>query len=229
MIIGINGKIGSGKDTVANMILDNIAPFYQNTFIQSDIHKFAGPLKRIASILTGVPVEQFEDQEFKKTQMPPEWGDMTYRTFLQRLGTEAIRDNIHTNAWVNAALSGYTGGDGSQLDLDSFRRYVGQMWLMTDMRFTNEYEACKSRGITVLVRRPSLPVDPNPHISETQLDHIQDWDIIVENDGTLDDLEKTVQSSVIRTIYERIDEYFDKIIEASGNKDIHWTKGVYSK
>ena len=31
-----------------------------------EIKKFAGKLKQIASLLTGIPIEKFEDQEFKK-------------------------------------------------------------------------------------------------------------------------------------------------------------------
>ncbi len=41
-------------------------------------------------------IENFEDQEFKKLDMSPEWG-MTYREFLQKLGTEAMREGLHTN------------------------------------------------------------------------------------------------------------------------------------
>jgi hypothetical protein len=62
----------------------------------------------------------WEDQEFKKQYMPEDWrkttgimseqglGElMTYREFLQRLGTEAMRDGLHTNVWVNALFSDY--------------------------------------------------------------------------------------------------------------------------
>jgi hypothetical protein len=70
------------------------------------VKKFAGKLKQIASLLTGIPVEKFEDQEFKKLDMNPEWG-MTYREFLQNLGTEAMRDGLHTNVWVNALFADY--------------------------------------------------------------------------------------------------------------------------
>jgi hypothetical protein len=103
MIIGINGKIGSGKDTIGDIIqkicITNDGPEFE-------VKKFAGKLKQIASLLTGIPVEKFEDQEFKKLDMNPEWG-MTYREFLQNLGTEAMRDGLHTNVWVNALFADY--------------------------------------------------------------------------------------------------------------------------
>lgn len=154
MIIGINGKIGSGKDTVGKIIqylvanknlpknmqycsleeLDNGNEFYSNW----EVKKFAGKLKTIASLLTGIPVEKFEDQEFKKQEMSEEWWykniydagwdkkwtketinypthtsteshivKTTYRQFLQNLGTEAMRDGLHSNVWVNALFSDY--------------------------------------------------------------------------------------------------------------------------
>ena len=66
MIISISGKIGSGKDTVAEIIK-------QMSFDKPwEIKKWAGKLKEVATILTGIPVEKFEDQEFKQTFNPKE-------------------------------------------------------------------------------------------------------------------------------------------------------------
>ena len=140
MIIGINGKIGSGKDTVGSIIqyltdknvttetfefwyASNLYSVYQSTGI-FQIKKLAGKLKTTASLLTGIPVEKFEDQEFKKTYLSEEWnshynipfsgpdfvehdGRMTVRELLQKLGTEAMRDRLHTNVWVNALFADY--------------------------------------------------------------------------------------------------------------------------
>src|SRR6187549_2106853 len=119
MIIGISGYIGSGKDTIGSIIQAEAVEDWE-------IKKFAGKLKQIASLLTGIPVQKFEDQEFKKTYLGEEWsifepsgpltnspfvaGEMklmSIRTFLQRLGTEGIRTGVHTNAWVNALFADY--------------------------------------------------------------------------------------------------------------------------
>ena len=88
MIIGINGKIGSGKDTVGKIIQWLTKPELDGQYIGFQtyddytleklspfkIKKFAGKLKQIASLLTGIDVEKFEDQEFKKTYLSEEWG-----------------------------------------------------------------------------------------------------------------------------------------------------------
>lgn len=185
MIIGISGYSGSGKDLVGTII-------QEISLNKWDIKKWAGKLKTIASILTGIPVENFEDQEFKKTLLGPEWGTvkdiplngvpvfadiqfnslMSVRDFLQKLGTDAIRDNLHENTWVNATLADYTNESN---------------WIITDTRFPNEAEAIKKAGgIVIRINRPGIqPI--NPHPSETSLD---DWefDAVINNDGDVADI-----------------------------------------
>lgn len=200
-IIGISGKINSGKDTVGKIIqyltfdwknnyINKIPTFKEFLKYEQDggykvgynmwtpptwvIKKFAGKLKQIASILTGIPIENFEDQEFKKTEMDDVWAingmPITVRQFLQRLGTEAIRDNLHPNAWVNALLANYKGDN----------------WIITDLRFPNEFAALKRKdAILIRVVRPGL--EHADHISETALDsYVFDEEIV--NDGSINDL-----------------------------------------
>jgi len=86
MIIGINGKIGSGKDTIGSIIqyltdenvkemsfedwyASNVYSVYQASG-KWEIKKFAGKLKQMASLLTGIPVEKFEDQDHTLSQIP---------------------------------------------------------------------------------------------------------------------------------------------------------------
>lgn len=174
MIIGISGRIGSGKDTLAQFIRE-IDPSYE-------VKKFAYKLKQVASLLTGVPVEKFEDQEFKKQQMPSEWG-MTYREFLQKLGTDAIRDGLHTNAWVNSLMAEYKiDGHAGPMQYPN--------WLITDVRFPNEAVAVKQYGgILVRINRFYDPNENNLHPSETALDDYP-FDKVIDNRGTLADLRR---------------------------------------
>lgn len=160
------------------------------------IKKYAGTLKAIASIMTGIPVEKFEDQDFKKTYLGKEWNvyklyhealnyeeeKMTVREFLQRLGTDAVRKGLHDNAWVNSLFATYKDGDN---------------WLVSDMRFPNEFDGIKERGgITVRIVRGDIELnDPTLHTSETALDsHFINgkFDYTIQNNGTLEDLEKEV-------------------------------------
>lgn len=228
-IIGISGKIGSGKDTIAQIICETSNQ-------QWEIKKFAGKLKLIASMITGIPVEQFEDQEFKNTFLGPEWDtygisrrQMTVRELLQKIGTEAMRNGLHTNTWVNALLCEYVPykkgrahdlqdysevyvhpkchGCGKSyhgykrqylckecIEDDSYQRYPN--WIITDVRFPNEYEAVKAKGgIIIRVNRPgygtSMVSLASDHPSETALDG-HDFDHVIENNGDLYELRKKV-------------------------------------
>lgn len=218
MIIGINGYIGSGKDTMGRMIqyltfdkihLHNMTfeqfdkyatkegyvPFGLNIINLPNFHikKFAGKLKQVATLMTGIPTEKFEDQEFKKTNMPDEWNrhglPITVREFLQRLGTDAIRDNIHDNAWVNSLMCDYKKEITHPYYSDSVLEYPN--WLITDTRFPNEAKAIKDRGgIVIRINRPwssEMTVKSNMHISETALDNWE-FDEVINNDNGLDKL-----------------------------------------
>lgn len=254
-LIGINGKIGSGKDTIGSIIqyltdknvttetfdfwyASNFYSVYQATGMFK-IKKFAGKLKQTASLLTGIPIEKFEDQEFKKTTLGPEWNyhdiigyghynvpvygeseqEMLVREFLQKLGTEAMRDGLHTNVWCNALFSDYkpicnkfeskmlqTGGNYTSSICSDCNCFPN--WIITDMRFPNEMEAVvKRNGITIRVIRSfnhkmgskeTGTLDLTPlHPSETALDDAKfDYEII--NDGSIEDLIEKVREILIK-------------------------------
>ncbi len=192
MIISITGKIGSGKDTIADIIMQ-YTPYHD-----WEIKKFAGKLKVIAEILSGVPKINFEDQEFKKQDMGPAWG-MTYRDLLQKLGTEAMRNGLHENVWVNALFSDYNRewvsiGDNTASE-DAFLDKIYPNWIITDTRFPNELEAVKThKGITIKVIRDSGNTVGTTHASETALDDYTKWDYVVDNNGSFEDLKTQIFS-----------------------------------
>jgi hypothetical protein len=192
MIISITGKIGSGKDTVAQ-IIQECTPYHK-----WEVKKWAGKLKTIGEMISGIPKEKFEDQEFKYTNLPEMWDKdgipMTVRDLLQLLGTEAMRNGLHENVWVNALMSEYKpehyliGALDTELTDDMG---VYPNWIITDTRFPNELEAAKAKnGITIKVHRPGRKSDEKQaqHASEIALDNVTDWDYVISNDGDLSDL-----------------------------------------
>ena len=243
MIIGVSGKIGSGKDEVGKIIQylaakKKFGDYYkesyddftqlnkQDQWSDSDfkIKKYADKLKDIVCLLIGCTREQLEDREFKEKKLGDEWTcweiegynyenylfntkeealesqggyyppvkrSLTPRLILQLLGTEAGREIIHPNIWVNALMSGYkplyVGGidiDGKSIEMqDKFPN-----WIITDMRFPNELEAVKSKkGITIRIDRPETDYLAGNHVSETALDNVELKYRIV-NDGTIENL-----------------------------------------
>lgn len=194
MIIGLSGYAKSGKDTVAEIIRE----------IQPDkwqIKKFSGKLKTIASIMLGIPEYMFENQDFKSEILGEEWwknyGDFyhqtTVRDFLQLLGTDAIRNGLHSNAWVNALMADYHEYEKEE----RFDTYIKKVtppcnWIVTDCRFPNEAEAIKDRGgIIIRIDRPGVePV--NAHPSEVALDN-WDFDYKIANVSDLVSLKQSVE------------------------------------
>ena len=85
MILSISGKIGSGKDTVGNIlqILIDMPHFSNKAVIEyldkKDINysyknkKFADKLKDIVCMLIGCTREQLEDRDFKEKELGEEW------------------------------------------------------------------------------------------------------------------------------------------------------------
>jgi hypothetical protein len=193
MIIGISGYAGSGKDTLCTKIqeLDKESNWQRK--------KWAGKLKQISSILTGISEDMFEDSDFKNTNLGPEWNatpcgkigskhkqPLTVREFLQKIGTDALRDNLHEDVWVNALMSDYMYEPDLVTDVCEYPN-----WIITDTRFPNEAKAIKnSGGIVVRVDRISVSAI-NAHYSEIALDN-WDFDYYIDNSGTEDDLANRV-------------------------------------
>lgn len=101
MIIAISGKLYSGKNTVAtimqwlisnkmhghNTTLEEWKEFWPTQIRQDvisgwELKAFAHKVKLVCSILTGIPIEKFSDQEFKKTYLPEMWN--RYRAYNSR-------------------------------------------------------------------------------------------------------------------------------------------------
>ena len=101
-LIGISGKLGSGKDTVGSILQylamresnkENRQSFeefcnwfnsYENSVSGYDtyqIKKFAYPLKWIVSVLIGCDIRQLEDREFKEKELGEEWWYYTNSLF----------------------------------------------------------------------------------------------------------------------------------------------------
>jgi hypothetical protein len=179
MLIGLSGYARSGKDTVAQFIIDDYG-FVRRAFAD----KLKAALIRLNPMVDYVSPTSGKTEWFRLTDAIRYYGGLEslksnspeLRALMQRLGTEVGRDTFGTNFWVDQALGEVFGG----LDI-----------VVTDVRFENEVDAIRNRGGVVwrISRSGVAPV--NGHSSETAIDHV-DFDRYISNDGTLEELHDQV-------------------------------------
>lgn len=110
------------------------------------------------------------------------------RKFLQDLAM-AVR-GYNEDYWINLTLQEIKRQSSSQYKNLSDDK---SNFVVTDLRFINEAKYLKENGaILIRVNRPGIKV--YDHISETQLDDYANFDFVIENDTTLEDLEKAVDT-----------------------------------
>ena len=207
-IIGIVGFIGSGKDTVADYLVN---------FHGYKRESFANSLKDAVSQVFGWPRELLEgrtkeSREWRET--PDEWWskrlkqDITPRYVLQYWGTEVVRKGFHDDMWVASLEHRLLN---SQNDI-----------VITDCRFLNEIKAIRNAGGRVIrIKRGVEPawfddarsMNKGPtrnmswalskhhieelgvHASETAWVG-QKFDATLNNDGTLDELYTQIEREI---------------------------------
>ena len=272
MLIGISGKIGSGKDTVGSIIqylIDcNETPdmnvdfkFWYSSSLYSkynqlnpswQIKKYAFKLKQIVALITGCSVDDLESQEFKARGLGEEWAKNqswshipeneknienqdaiiytrnipTYRWLLQKIGTEAMRDTIHNNIWINALFADYKSTlDGYQIHT-KYKELGGHgVFIGNETSYQKEYEknvqelmkefmnSNMPNWIITDMRFPNelkavedrdgitirvqRGVETNEgHESETALDFAK-FSYVIDNNGTIEELVKKVKEILI--------------------------------
>jgi hypothetical protein len=176
-IIGITGLKGSGKDTAANFLVEKY---------DCEIVKFAGPLKDMLRIyllkyMNEYPYVVEELIEGTRKEEPYKgFGGKSTRYVMQTLGTEWGRDLISQSLWTDAALT----------RIKDVRKH--KPVIVSDVRFVNEFTALKKLGATLIrVERDSMKLN-TLHPSETGISALP-VDIIIKNNGSLEDLRKEVE------------------------------------
>lgn len=186
MIIGLTGRKRHGKDTVGEILARKY------TFERVS---FADPLKRGLKVMLDLS-EREVNGELKET--PIGWLDgITPRYLMQTLGTEWGRKRVAKHLWTTLAGHRIHALDNS-----------GTPVVVTDVRFEDEAGMIRHLGGIVLhIERPEklsrwerfkrfIGLE---HKSERGVNrHILDY--IIQNDGTIADLEEKV-CALVRSLY----------------------------
>jgi hypothetical protein len=170
MIIGLTGLPRSGKSTVALYLA-------QKHFVQL---AFADPLKTAAALLLERNLSEIEGLNgFDREAILPEWGFST-RWFLQRFGTECMRNQIREDFWVQHMRN----------RLKTLMPLYNVV--ITDVRFGNEVALVHEMGgFIAAVERPDTV--SNGHVSDQRMPH----DYLIHNSGTLADLQYITESLLV--------------------------------
>jgi hypothetical protein len=208
MIVGVSGFIGSGKDTIADYLI---------TFKGFKRMSYAGPLKDAVASIFGWDRDLLEgttkySREWRD-QVDPWWAErldikhLTPRWVLQQWGTEVGRRAFHDDIWIAS--------------IENQLRTVKDDIVISDCRFPNELKSIKKMGgITIRVSRGENPVwydaamayskgyyakeypdamkileSHNVHASEYSSVGLN-YDHYVENNGTIDQLHKRIDSII---------------------------------
>lgn len=206
MIIGVCGLIGSGKDTIADYLV-NIHEFRRDSF--------AATLKDACAAVFGWDRDMLEGRSKSSREwreQPDEWWSqrldrtITPRWVLQHWGTEVCRQGFHDDIWIAS--------------LENKLRKTTDDIVISDCRFPNEIRAIREQGgFVVRVVRGAEPEwyeialaansrqhwahgDPTEelrrrgiHASETAWIGTN-FDCVIENNGTLDDLYTQINNLV---------------------------------
>ena len=217
-IIGIVGFIGSGKDTVADYLVN---------FHQFRRESFANSLKAAVSQVFGWDRELLEGRTNQSRiwrETNDEWWserlgcEVTPRWVLQYWGTEVIRKGFHDDMWVAS--------------LENRLRSSKDDIVITDCRFPNEIKAIHNAGGRVVrIKRGPEPAWFNDAksmnkgatrntswaLSKHRIEHLgvhasetawvgQKFDVVLNNSGTIEELYQQIESNIINSqVSSRLD------------------------
>lgn len=181
-LIGIAGRAGSGKDTVADLLIEKY---------QFRKYAFADPIKLGLQSMFGLNRTHFEDRERKEAPIV-RLGNKSPRQLMQLLGTEFGRELVDENLWIGLADSFYRELDAQVQS--SFGDSVVRGIVIPDVRFENEARWIRSHGgFIVHLVRPDL-VAVHAHSSERGVSYARNKDFVMMNDGSIARLEEEVDT-----------------------------------
>ena len=193
-VIALSGWAGSGKDTVGQWLVDN------RGFVRLS---FADELKRMVSSQYNIPLEFFHDRELKDQPMMHVVRTDSSSAAIQDM-FKGVLSNLHgIEAWTPRSLLILEASVKRAVDTNFWAKRVSSVIknsnlknvVITDLRYLSEIECLKEEGIgAVSVRVNRLESPASDDASENDLNDY-DFDMVIDNTGTLTDLEEKLNST----------------------------------
>lgn len=206
MIVGVLGWMGSGKDTIADRLI-------QHDFTRMS---YAGTLKDAVAQVFGWDREMLEGKSPEgrewRESVDTWWANrlgipkLTPRWVLQQWGTEVCRTNFHDDIWI-ASLENKLRRTNQHVvisdcrfpnEMESIRRLGGQLWWVQRGPLPDWYEVAVAANTGDEVARLAMEKS-NIHISEWAWVG-REFDQVIENNDSLDALHARVDQLTYRLL-----------------------------
>ena len=183
VLIGILGRKRSGKDTMADYLVQKY-----------DFHKItlAGPLKEACRSLFNFSDDQLYGES--KEEEDPFW-KITPRKALQYLGTDIIRNKINKLIpWIGDRF--WLERFGAEYRALQYKYGKDVNVVLADLRFQNEIDfLVQYHGVVIKVERPNHVIHDD-HESERLQDEITGYHHRIVNDQSIEHYYKQIKQLI---------------------------------
>jgi hypothetical protein len=188
ILIGVTGPKYSGKDTVADMLVNCTGMFRKASF--------ATPIKDMA--MTGLGLTHDQVYGDLKEVVDPRYG-RTPRNIMQTLGTEWGRRMVCEDIWARALF----------VKIKSEAAMAAEMYrapyhtVIADVRFDNEADLIREQGGWIIhIEGRDLNTEGSDHASEAGVEWHHN-DMVLDNSGDIQAL-RTKLSPIINRLNEEL-------------------------
>jgi hypothetical protein len=184
MIIGLTGYAQSGKDTIANILVEDYG--FTRIAFADKIREFLYETNPMFDSIAGEPIfvkAKVDRDGWEEAKQSPH-----IRRLLQNSGV-AARKVFGDNFWIKQALKGI--------------KFEGD-YVFTDVRFENEADEIKFTGGQIWRVKRSGVTAVNAHVSESQMDGYP-VDQIFTNNGSIEDLKELIEDRMVHINWVRAD------------------------
>jgi len=218
MIIGIIGRKGAGKDTVATMIQESL----KAKNLKMERRQIAFNLKKACAALVDKSISELENNQTKNAiyQKPLVLDCDSVLSFLNHFGISSEKSaniyeylkDLNFSKTINShrELLQFMGTNilrnlvGENVHIDSVSNSVPDsdvLYIVTDVRFENEASSLKKLSDKVLLlglHRDGVEMDNHPSESGIEALISKHADFTIFNNGSLSDLNSKISSLVKR-------------------------------
>ena len=190
-IIGMCGKGGSGKDTVADYLVAhyNYHRVAAADAMKEDLCRYLDMDLQTLESIKNKSVDLIDDN--KKV------GEFSIRRFLQLYGMD-MRYRISDTYWLSTSI------DNKIADLELQNNETDNNIVVSDVRFEIEFDFIKKHGgkVYYIEGRTGLTEEQSQHVSEDFVNTTarDKCDLVIDNSGSIEQLYQNIEKEIVNDI-----------------------------